>query len=234
MIVIAKTQDDFAAREKYGRPPKNSSKNRKAGKRGKGIKGERCINDSSNNNPNENGNISVRTPAPNLKYTPADHVNVVQNVLALIADGWSIPQIVEKSEVSKKVITNWIINDKHGAGVAYMRAREARADRVAREVMDIADNCPVNNPVAVNKARLQTDVRKWWLSHILPEKYGDLQRLELTGKGGGAIGIQAVGAVAIEDAQRLRTLIFGPAAPGSVLPATDAPEEVIDTEAEEG
>lgn len=223
MLVIEKTQDNMHPPKKRGRPPKNSTPKREEGKRGKGIRGN-----------GGNTSIHVLTPPPNLKYTPADRANVVENVLTLIAEGYSIPEIVKRSEISKKVITNWIIKDKHGAGVAYMRAREARADRVAAEVMAIADNCPTDNPAAVNKARLQTDVRKWWLSHILPEKYGDLQRLEVTGKGGGAIGIQTVGAVAIEDAQRLRALIFGQPPAGSALQPPDDSDEVIDAVADEG
>ncbi len=75
--------------------------------------------------------------------------------------------------------------------------------------MEIADTVDTRNPVAVQKARLQTDVRKWYLSHLLPEKYGDLRRLEVTGKNGGAIGITAVGITAIEDARKLRAMLFG-------------------------
>lgn len=224
MLVIEKTQDNIPPPKKRGRPPKNSTQKREEGKRGKGIRG--------NGDKLPPYRDIFKRPA-NLTYTPADQPEVIQNVLALISKGYSLPEIARRAEMNEDILIHWVNRDKHAVGSAYSRAREARADRVAREVMEIADACP-SDTAAVQKARLQTDVRKWWLSHILPEKYGDLQRLEVTGKGGGAIGIQAVGAVAIEDAQRLRALIFGQAPDDSALQPIDDSDEVIDAVAEDG
>jgi hypothetical protein len=61
----------------------------------------------------------------------------------------------------------------------YARACEERADLIADEVFDIADNIGSNNMlikddnVKVQRDRLRVDSRKWLLSKLNPKKYGD-------------------------------------------------------------
>lgn len=161
----------------------------------------------NSNNIISHTNAEISIP-PTGKYPEKD--SVIKEVLRLIAEGLSLPEIEKIPGMPPKYTLNeWIASNKYGISLAYTSAREARADRLASEVMEIADTVDADNPVAVQKARLQTDVRKWYLSHLLPEKYGDLQRLEISGRNGGAIGIAAVGPAAVQDAQRLREMIFG-------------------------
>jgi hypothetical protein len=66
----------------------------------------------------------------------------------------------------------------------YARATEMRADRIAEEIMTIADNQEgdvyknadgvefINHNV-INRARLRVDSRKWILAKMNPKKYGD-------------------------------------------------------------
>jgi hypothetical protein len=62
----------------------------------------------------------------------------------------------------------------------YARAKEAQADYMADEMMQIADN--TTDP---QKARLQLDTRKWLAAKLKPKKYGDKQTVENTGPDGG-------------------------------------------------
>jgi hypothetical protein len=51
----------------------------------------------------------------------------------------------------------------------------------AEELVAIADHAArgTSHPEAINQARLRTDTRKWVLSKLLPETYGN--RVKLTG-----------------------------------------------------
>jgi hypothetical protein len=60
------------------------------------------------------------------------------------------------------------------AKAQYARAKEDQCDLVADDCQDIADNCEDSN-----KARLQVDIRKWYLSKIKPKRYGDHQQIEI-------------------------------------------------------
>ena len=63
----------------------------------------------------------------------------------------------------------------------YARAREERADLLAKEILEIAD-APCTNQVEVAHARNRLDTRKWLASKLAPRKYGD--RVEHDHKGG--------------------------------------------------
>jgi hypothetical protein len=61
------------------------------------------------------------------------------------------------------------------------RAREERADLLAKEILEIAD-APCKDAVEVQHARNRIDTRKWLASKLAPRKYGD--RVEHDHKGG--------------------------------------------------
>src|SRR5262249_9536395 len=74
----------------------------------------------------------------------------------------------------------------------YARAREAQADVLFDEILDIADNASndwmqandPNNPgwrqnsEAIRRSQLRIDTRKWMAGKLRPKKYGDATRLE--------------------------------------------------------
>jgi terminase small subunit-like protein len=81
------------------------------------------------------------------------------------------------------------------------RAREERADLLAKEILEIAD-APRADQVAVQHARNRIDTRKWLASKLAPRKYGD--RVEHDVKGGGfqpAVLIQVGGGEREDDAK---------------------------------
>ena len=61
----------------------------------------------------------------------------------------------------------------------YARARDAQADKLFKECLEIADKATPEN---VSVARLQVDTRKWAAARLAPKKYGD--RVEHDHKGG--------------------------------------------------
>lgn len=55
----------------------------------------------------------------------------------------------------------------------YVRAREAQADTMADEILDIADDLTGEGGEDVQRSKLRVDARKWLASKMQPKKYGD-------------------------------------------------------------
>ncbi|MEY5061827.1 MAG: hypothetical protein RIS45_1748 [Planctomycetota bacterium] len=68
----------------------------------------------------------------------------------------------------------------------YAHAREAQADALADDILDIADTAEETNE-AVRKAQLRIESRKWIASKLKPKKYNDRVINEVTGADGGPI-----------------------------------------------
>ena len=102
-------------------------------------------------------------------------------------------------------IMNWLADDSKPEFLAqYVRAREAQADKMAEDILAIADEQSLTtetdeagvvevkfDAVAVQRNRLRVDARKWLASKMAPKKYGDKVQAELTGLDGGAIAVQS-------------------------------------------
>jgi hypothetical protein len=84
----------------------------------------------------------------------------------------------------------------------YALALKVRADYLLEEIFEIADDSTndyvekVNKDGStyttldsenINRSRLRVDVRKWSMGRMNPKKYGDFNKMELTGANGGAI-----------------------------------------------
>lgn len=91
----------------------------------------------------------------------------------------------------------------------YAQAREVQAERMADEILEIADDASNDwmvrytngggdapgwalNGEHVQRSRLRIDSRKWLMSKMLPKKYGDKVQQELTGADGGPVQIDRV------------------------------------------
>lgn len=68
----------------------------------------------------------------------------------------------------------------------YAHAREAQADALADDILDIADTAKETNE-AVRKAQLRIESRKWIAAKLKPKKYNDRVINEVTGADGGPI-----------------------------------------------
>lgn len=98
------------------------------------------------------------------------------------------------------IISKWMAADAELVN-QYARAKEQQAEYMADEMMDIADEMPLINPItgaidsaAVQHQRLRTETRKWLMGKLKPKKYGD--KIDLNHSGN--IGIELLVAEAGE------------------------------------
>ena len=59
---------------------------------------------------------------------------------------------------------------------------------MAKEILELSDKIEDDNPVKVQRARLQVDSRKWLAARLAPKKYGD--RISHDVKGAGSSNFQ--------------------------------------------
>lgn len=99
---------------------------------------------------------------------------------------------------ARPTIIAWALEDREGFSDRYARARDLQLEHWADEVIDVADDGTndfmekkngddkdsswVLNSEHVQRSRLRIDSRKWLLSKLKPERYGD--KLQHTGGGG--------------------------------------------------
>lgn len=96
-------------------------------------------------------------------------------------------------------VKKWL-RENESFSAQYARAREQQAEFYAAQIIDIADETPIKespdpdggvtmcvDAAGVQRNRLRVDARKWVAAKLLPKKYGDFERKEVTGPDGGAI-----------------------------------------------
>ena len=78
----------------------------------------------------------------------------------------------------------WLDGSKPAFSEQYARAREAQADKLAEEALQIADDGRSDTYVdgdgnvktdteVIQRSKLRVDTRKWLASKMAPKKYGD-------------------------------------------------------------
>lgn len=114
-----------------------------------------------------------------------------------IADGESLRDICrEYDKPNKGTFFRWLATDKALAD-QYAKAKEAQAEFMADEIMNIADDGTNDwieqrgddgaikaykfNGEAVARSRLRVDARKWVAAKLLPKKYGEKTEVALSG-----------------------------------------------------
>jgi transcriptional regulator with XRE-family HTH domain len=136
-----------------------------------------------------------RTPKNNGRGRPlgSGRLQTAENadrICALLEEGWTLRQIAkELGFKTDSEIVRWGNNadGPHGFAQRYARAMVARYERMAHEVIEIADEiAPVDtlghvDTGWVQQQRLRSDNRKWLLSKVLPKKYGDRVEATITG-----------------------------------------------------
>jgi len=133
-------------------------------------------------------------------------------ICGLIADGAALPDVADILDCVTSSITDWIREDGNNGGAeiaaAYARAVEVRAERMAEQLLDIADDerymaHPALAAAMVTQQRLKVDTRKWLLSKMLPRKYGD--RIEVGGDPSAPL-VTRIELVAVEPASHARVI----------------------------
>lgn len=99
-------------------------------------------------------------------------------ICEMIAEGDSLKKICSSNDMPvRKTIHNWLLDKtKEEFLHRYEIAVNVRTENMFDELENIADNGD-----EVQRDRLRIDTRKWYLSKVMPKKYGD--KMDLTSAG---------------------------------------------------
>ena len=102
-----------------------------------------------------------------------------ETIVEGIADGKSLSSVLKAPNMPSHALARLMIRDNVVFREAYERALQHRADRLAEEILELADEDPPKglegaslNAWVQNK-RLRVDTRKWIASKLKPKTYGD-------------------------------------------------------------
>lgn len=120
-----------------------------------------------------------------------------------IADGESLRTICSDGDMpNKATVFRWLAQDESGTlSDQYARAREAQADAIFDEILDIADDGRNDwmqrngddddgwqcNGEHIQRSRVRIDARKWMAGKMRPKVYGEKVSHEHGGPDGGDI-----------------------------------------------
>jgi len=96
-----------------------------------------------------------------------------------------LASICKELNITCSTVFKWITDNKEFSD-NYARAREAQADFLADEILEISehtkeDQTPFTGINVIQRDKLRIDTRKWIASKLKPKKYGD--KLDLTSGG---------------------------------------------------
>lgn len=146
----------------------------------------------------------ARKPSPPKKpgRPSAFSQEIADAICTAIAAGNSLRAICERPDMPAiSMVMRWLADDDRAEfREQYARAREAQADTLAEQMLQIADDGTNDTQVDdegnvridhdhIARSRLRVDTRKWLASKLAPKKYGDKITNEHTGEGGGAIKV---------------------------------------------
>lgn len=123
-------------------------------------------------------------PKPAVKYSEA----IGDSIANLLADGLTLNAICQLEGMpTERAVRLWALDAAHPFSPKYTRGRELGYQRMADELITIADGKPDADP---QRDRLRLDTRKWLLSKALPKIYGD--KIAVTDADGGPVQIKFV------------------------------------------
>jgi hypothetical protein len=131
---------------------------------------------------------------------PSDYSpELVAVICARMAEGVSLRSIcLDEAMPDKSTVFRWLAAHNEFRD-QYARAREARADAMAEEILEISDDDSGDaitdpdsgatrlNTEFVARSRLKVDTRKWLMARMAPKVYGDKVTQELQGPDGGPV-----------------------------------------------
>lgn len=121
---------------------------------------------------------------------PSDYSEeLAESICLRLAEGESLRSVCrDEGMPCKKTVLRWISRFPEFRA-QYVRAKEEGAEAIAEELFDIADDGSNDwmekldrdgeaigwqlNGEHVQRSKLRIDTRKWYLSKIMPKKYGD-------------------------------------------------------------
>lgn len=128
---------------------------------------------------------TTHTDAPPKKMgRPSKYSDHLAQVICVrIAEGESLNKICKDPDMPERVtIYRWLMEKEDFCNI-YTRAREDQADTMADEIVDIADQMPMEttdkegntrfDPAFISWQKNRIDARKWVASKLKAKKYGD-------------------------------------------------------------
>lgn len=122
---------------------------------------------------------------------------IAKEICDRIALGESVRNIcADKKMPASSSIFRWLLDeDKKDFWEQYVRARNIQAELMFEELLDISDDGSndymtitkgntsynIEDREVTNRSKLRVDTRKWYLSKVLPKKFGD--KLDVTSAG---------------------------------------------------
>ena len=113
---------------------------------------------------------------------------LADEICARLATGESLRAICRSEGMpAESTVRYWALDDNLGFFAQYHKAREVGYERMAEDIIEMADNPRIARKItersdgsmetvttdAVDRARLQVETRKWLMSKALPKIYGD-------------------------------------------------------------
>lgn len=145
-------------------------------------------------------------PGPRSEFTQ----EIADAICGYMADGMSVREICRKDEMpAMSTVFKWL-SQQPSFVEQYARAREAQADYMAEEILEICDDgsndwmerqtdagtITMPDHEHINRSKLRVDTRRWLMSKLQPKKYGE--KVALTGGDGGPI-LMATGVIRKTD-----------------------------------
>lgn len=178
---------------------------------------------------------------------PTDYTSVLAlQICEKIANGQSLRAIcADPAMPDKSTVLRWLLRPEHDEfRRQYSAAREAQADVLVDEIIEIADDThhdlrvdDESNTITVDhehiqRSRLRVDARKWAAAKLAPKKYGERISHEHGGVDSAAIAVtHTVTATQIHDELRG---IFGASLVDSVAAKSDPGDPVVHTTTDDG
>ncbi len=135
---------------------------------------------------------------------------IVSTICARIAEGESLRSICDDDDLPAiRTVFDWLADDKRvDFRTKYARAREAQADALFDEMIDIADDGRNDwmekrnsdgenigwqeNGEALRRSDLRIKTRQWMASKLQPKKYGDKLDVDINAKVGFVVSASPV------------------------------------------
>jgi hypothetical protein len=134
-------------------------------------------------------------------------------ILSAMCEGKSLRKAAKAQGISPGTFLFWV-DDDPALAERYVRARARLLEFQAEELEAIGEAAATaKSATKVAGLRLQSDNRKWLLSKLAPQKYGERVHAELTGPNGGPIQTETTLDVSNLPDEQLRALAGIPIPP---------------------
>lgn len=101
---------------------------------------------------------------------------IFDQICEKMADGKSLRSICKSDDMpNRATVFRWLAENE-ALSDQYARAREAQADAIFDDCLEIADKFDgreITEPEHIQRAKLRIDTRKWMAGKLRPKKYGD-------------------------------------------------------------